>query len=131
MPQVIYTEESKQDLVRFANFLVANEAKEQARAVVTVILSHVKKLEEFPLIGRIYPIENKEFRELKIKYGSSGYVCLYSFDPMTDIVFSSCFQASKGIRIFCFLMVLKNMERAYLADYSSNTVIFLASELDL
>jgi hypothetical protein len=27
MPQVIYTEESKQDLVRFANFLVANEAK--------------------------------------------------------------------------------------------------------
>jgi plasmid stabilization system protein ParE len=42
MPQVIYTEESKQDLVRFANFLVANEAKEQAKAVITVILSHVK-----------------------------------------------------------------------------------------
>ena len=47
MPQVVYTEESKQDLVRFANFLVANEAKEQAKAVITVILSNVKKLEEF------------------------------------------------------------------------------------
>ena len=86
MPQVVYTEESRQDLVRFANFLVANEAKEQAKAVITVILSSVKKLGEFPLIGRIYPIENKDFRELKIKYGRSGYVCLYSFDPITDIV---------------------------------------------
>ena len=51
MPQVIYTEEAKQDLARFASFLVANEAKEQAKAVVTVILSNVKRLEEFPLIG--------------------------------------------------------------------------------
>ena len=41
MSQVIYTEESKQDLVRFANFLVANEAREQAKAVITVILSSV------------------------------------------------------------------------------------------
>ena len=56
MPQVIYTEEAKQDLVRFANFLVENEAKEQAKTVITVILSNVRRLEEFPLIGRVYPI---------------------------------------------------------------------------
>ena len=67
MPQVIYTEESKQDLVRFADFLVENDAKVQAKAVIKLILSSVKLLEEHPLVGRIYPIEDKEFRELKIK----------------------------------------------------------------
>ena len=60
MPQVIYTEESKQDLVRFADFLVENDAKVQAKAVIKLILSSVKLLEEHPLVGRIYPIEDKE-----------------------------------------------------------------------
>ena len=48
MPQVIYTEESKQDLVRFADFLVENDAKVQAKAVIKLILSSVKLLEEHP-----------------------------------------------------------------------------------
>jgi mRNA-degrading endonuclease RelE of RelBE toxin-antitoxin system len=61
-----------------------------------------KKLEEFPLIGRIYPIENKEFRELKIKYGSSGYVCLYSFDPMTDIVLVHAFRHQRELGYSAF-----------------------------
>ena len=102
MPQVIYTEEAKQDLVRFANFLVANEAKEQAKAVVNVILSNVKRLEEFPLIGRLYSIENKDFRELKIKYGSSGYVCLYSFDPITNMVLVHAFRHQRELGYSAF-----------------------------
>ncbi|MFU8928216.1 type II toxin-antitoxin system RelE/ParE family toxin [Acinetobacter puyangensis] len=97
MPQVIYTEESKQDLVRFADFLVENDAKAQAKAVIKLILSSVKLLEEHPLVGRIYPIEDKEFRELKIKYGSSGYVCLYSFDPLTDMVFIHAFRHQREL----------------------------------
>ena len=102
MSQVIYTEESKQDLVRFANFLVANEAREQAKAVITVILSSVKKLEEFPLIGKIYPIENKDFREFKIKYGSSGYVCLYSFDPITNVILVHAFRHQRELGYSAF-----------------------------
>jgi addiction module RelE/StbE family toxin len=102
MPQVIYTEEAKQDLVRFANFLVANEAKEQAKAVVNVILSNVKRLEEFPLIGRLYSIENKDFRELKIKYGSSGYVCLYSFDPITNVILVHAFRHQRELGYSAF-----------------------------
>ena len=86
MSQVIYTDEAKRDLVRFANFLIENDAREQAQAVTSLILSNTSRLKEFPLIGKIYLIENREFRELKIKYGSSGYACLYSFDPLTDIV---------------------------------------------
>lgn len=97
MPQVIYTEESKQDLVRFADFLVENDAKFQAKAVIKLILSSVKLLEEHPLVGRIYPIEDKEFRELKIKYGSSGYVCLYSFDPLMDIVLIHAFRHQREL----------------------------------
>ena len=97
MPQVIYTEESKQDLVRFADFLVENDAKVQAKAVIKLILSSVKLLEEHPLVGRIYPIEDKEFRELKIRYGSSGYVCLYSFDPLMDIVLIHAFRHQREL----------------------------------
>ena len=97
MPQVIYTEESKQDLVRFADFLVENDAKVQAKAVIKLILSSVKLLEEHPLVGRIYPIEDKEFRELKINYGSSGYVCLYSFDPLMDIVLIHAFRHQREL----------------------------------
>ncbi|MDA0712666.1 MAG: type II toxin-antitoxin system RelE/ParE family toxin [bacterium] len=97
MPQVIYTEESKQDLVRFADFLVENDAKVQAKAVIKLILSSVKLLEEHPLVGRIYPIEDKEFRELKIKYGSSGYVCLYSFDPLMNIVLIHAFRHQREL----------------------------------
>ncbi len=102
MPQVIYTEEAKQDLARFASFLVANEAKEQAKAVVTVILSNVKRLEEFPLIGGLYSIDNKDFRELKIKYGSSGYVCLYSFDPVTNMVLVHAFRHQRELGYSAF-----------------------------
>ena len=97
MPQVIYTEESKQDLVRFADFLVENDAKVQAKAVIKLILSSVKLLEEHPLVGRIYPIEDKEFRELKIRYGSSGYVCLYSFDRLMDIVLIHAFRHQREL----------------------------------
>jgi hypothetical protein len=61
-----------------------------------------EKLEEFPLIGRIYPIENKDFRELKIKYGSSGYVCLYSFDPITDIVLVHAFRHQRELGYSAF-----------------------------
>ena len=102
MPQVIYTDEAKQDLVRFANFLVENEAKEQAKTVITVILSNVKRLEEFPLIGRLYSIENKDFRELKIKYGSSGYVCLYSFDPITNVILVHAFRHQREVGYSAF-----------------------------
>ena len=102
MPQVIYTEESKQDLVRFADFLVENDAKVQAKAVIKLILSSVKLLEEHPLVGRIYPIEDKDFRELKIKYGSSGYVCLYSFDPITDIVLVHAFRHQRELGYSAF-----------------------------
>lgn len=97
MPQVIYTEEAKKDLARFANFLVENEAREQARTVITLILGDVKRLETFPLIGKVYRIEDIEFRELKIKYGSSGYVCLYSFDPTMEKVLVHAFRHQREL----------------------------------
>ena len=52
MPQVIYTEESKPDLVRFANFLVANEAwlKQQLDQKLIEHKNHEKK----GLLGRLF-----------------------------------------------------------------------------
>jgi addiction module RelE/StbE family toxin len=102
MPQVIYTDDAKKDLVRFSNFLIENEARQQAKTVINFILSNVKRLEAFPLIGHVYLIENVEFRELKIKYGSSGYVCLYSFDPIIDVVLVHAFRHQRELGYSAF-----------------------------
>ena len=86
MPQVKITEEAKQDLGRFADFLTENGALEQAKTVINVILQGLRILEQHPLSGRHYTLDGVEFRETLIKYGSSGYACLYSFDESQNVV---------------------------------------------
>jgi plasmid stabilization system protein ParE len=86
MPQVRISDEARQDLGRFSDFLMENGATDQAKAVIGVILQGLRLLESHPIAGRAYPIEGKEFREVLIKYGASGYACLYSFDQEADLV---------------------------------------------
>jgi plasmid stabilization system protein ParE len=86
MPQVRISDEARQDLGRFSEFLIENGAIDQAKIVIGVILQGLRLLESHQMAGRVYSIEGKEFREILIKYGVSGYACLYSFDQHADLV---------------------------------------------
>lgn len=82
MARVGYTERALSDLDRLSDFLLEADpiaALETTRLVVEAI--HV--LGNHPLIGR--PAE-QGLRELVISRGRSGYVALYTYEPMEDFV---------------------------------------------
>ena len=87
MPQVKLSDQARQDLGRFADFLTQNGVPEKASEVVSHILASFKILRTNPFIGRDYPLaESNYFQELVITYGKNGYVALYSFDQERDLV---------------------------------------------
>lgn len=82
MAQVIYAGEALADLERLAEFLL-EQAPESAPAVLARVIAAIEILADHPLIGR--RVEG-ELRELVILRGVSGYLALYRFDPVRDIV---------------------------------------------
>ena len=82
MAQVIYAAEALADLERLAEFLL-EQAPESAPAVLARVTDAIEILADHPLIGR--RVEG-ELRELVILRGASGYLALYRFDPVRDIV---------------------------------------------
>ena len=81
MAQVIYSRRAFADLERVANFL-REKAPHAATEAIDVICDGIRILERHPLIGR--PCEH-ELRELIISYGKTGYVALYSYEPVEDV----------------------------------------------
>lgn len=87
MPQVILSPEARNDIARFADFLIENGAIEQARKVFLIIAEAMRLLERSPDAGRPYVLEKiPHARELVIKFGKSGYVALYSYEAERDLV---------------------------------------------
>ncbi len=82
MAQVIYAAEALADLERLAEFLL-EQAPDSAPAVLERVIDAIEILVDHPLIGR--RVEG-ELRELVILRGVSGYLALYRFDPVRDIV---------------------------------------------
>ena len=82
MARLIYTAKALADLERLTDFLIESDAG-AALETVALIEEAVNVLERHPLIGR--PIEHP-LRELVISRGRSGYVALYSFEPVHDTV---------------------------------------------
>jgi plasmid stabilization system protein ParE len=80
--QVIYAAEALADLERLAEFLL-EQAPESAAAVLGRVTDAIEILVDHPLIGR--RVEG-ELRELVILRGASGYLALYRFDSVLDIV---------------------------------------------
>jgi len=80
--QVIYAAEALADLERLAEFL-PEQAPESAPAVLARVTDAIAILADHPLIGR--RVEG-ELRELVILRAASGYLALYRFDPVRDIV---------------------------------------------
>lgn len=82
MAQVIYAAEALADLERLTEFLL-EQASQSAPAVLGQVTDAIGILSDHPLIGR--RVEG-ELRELVILRGASGYLALYRFDPVRDIV---------------------------------------------
>ncbi|HEX8738642.1 MAG TPA: type II toxin-antitoxin system RelE/ParE family toxin [Casimicrobiaceae bacterium] len=82
MAQVVYSEEAFADFERIIEFLLAQGREDAARAL-TEIRSAISLLETHPMIGRRVA---GELRELVISYGRSGYLAVYRFDAVPDIV---------------------------------------------
>jgi plasmid stabilization system protein ParE len=80
LARLSYSAQALADLERLANFLVERDPT-AAEATIALIEEAVGVLARHPLIGR--PVE-ADLRELVISRGRTGYVALYSFEPLYD-----------------------------------------------
>ena len=83
MTQVVYSPRARADLLRLADFLVAENPR-WAKEALGLIIGAIRVLESHPLIGRPWP--ESIMRELVISRGRSGYLALYHYDSVADIV---------------------------------------------
>ena len=82
MAQVIYAAEALADLERLGEFLL-EQNPESAPAILARVTDAIAILTDHPLIGRRI---KGELRELVILRGASGYLALYRFDPVRNLV---------------------------------------------
>jgi len=83
MIKLSYHMAAQQDVVRLVEFLIETDI-ETALETVAIIENGVSLLVKHPQIGR--PTETKHLRELVISRGSTGYVALYEFDELLELV---------------------------------------------
>lgn len=82
MTTLSYAEELRQDIRRIAAHLADHEVRHIDQRLAEV-LAGLQLLERHPLIGRPAP---DGARELVIGEGSRGYVALYRYDALDDVV---------------------------------------------
>lgn len=82
MARLIYTRRALQDLERLTDFLLEAEPA-LALATAELIAEAMQTLGNHPLIGR--PAE-QDMRELVISRGRTGYLALYDYDEVRDVV---------------------------------------------
>ena len=85
MPRLRYSDEARQDLIRCAEFF-REIAPDAAIEAINTILLTIDILTVNPFIGRPYVVADYGFKELVIAFGKGGYVALYSYNELTDIV---------------------------------------------
>ena len=86
MPRLRYSDEARQDLMRFASFYQEKGLSNIATEAINAILDNSQTLTLTPLIGRPYPLTGYFFRELVINFGNAGYLVLYAFNEQTDVI---------------------------------------------
>jgi addiction module RelE/StbE family toxin len=79
---VVYSKRALDHVERAFEFL-RDKNLNAAQNAVTAIRSAVDNLAAHPLVGR--RVEG-DLRELIISYGRSGYIALYRFEILTDVV---------------------------------------------
>jgi len=82
LARLIYAAQALGDFERLTDFLLTSDPK-AATATVGLIEEAITLLKRHPLIGR--PVEHG-LRELVISRGRTGYLALYDFDEVQDVV---------------------------------------------
>ena len=82
MARVVYSERALSDFEGIFDF-IADENPFLAAEIVSIIQEAITILERHPLIGRAV---DGELRELIISRGRTGYVALYSYLVLEDVV---------------------------------------------
>ena len=81
---VVWTPNAILCLRRLYSFM-AEKDKKVAQNAMALIFDKVKKLSEFPCIGRPAKDLEPEYRELLIPFGIAGYVVLYRYDKESGV----------------------------------------------
>lgn len=84
MPRLIYTENAGRNIQRIADFW--RDTPEVGKKAVTTILQNMKKLEQFPNMGKPFVEDDGRTRILFIPFGASSYVARYQFNVSQDSV---------------------------------------------
>ena len=83
MIKIVYHDKARDDVARLVEFLIEFDV-EAALATFGIIDEAISLLKNHPEIGR--PTENDSLRELVISRGRTGYVALYEFDELRELV---------------------------------------------
>lgn len=82
MAQIKYSATALSNLERIADFL-APESEQSALDALELIEDAITMLVRHPLVGR--PVE-QHLRELVISQGRTGYIALYAYDSIQDMI---------------------------------------------
>lgn len=93
MPRVIITSGALVGLEHCRKFLQTKNAL-ASRKAAKIISDSLKQLELHPEIGRPYE-DIPELRELVIEFGSSGYIALYRYVPVEQLIYILAFRHQK------------------------------------
>ena len=95
MPQVIVTQTALADIARLREFLRTKDA-EAAQEASKAIIQAVQSLRQFPERGRSADWLGKNYRELVIKFGGTGYITIYRIDGLKVFVLAVRHQKEAG-----------------------------------
>jgi plasmid stabilization system protein ParE len=83
LPQIIFTTQAIDDLIRLRAFLATRNPAAAEKAKNT-LLESLNGLKQFPLANR--PVPNLAFtHDLVIKFGTNGYIARYRYEPLGDV----------------------------------------------
>lgn len=86
MPQIVFTVQASQDLVRFKALLNEVAPTKTAEAIRT-ILAKIKQLDINPQLGSTVTCDAiPDLRKLVIPYKKNGYVALYKYDINHELI---------------------------------------------
>ena len=88
MPRLVFAPQAAQDLKRLTEFLLETDPR-AANETVSVLIDGLVILKQHPLIGRTI---EKDYRELVISRGRTGYVALYRYDVTRNVVLVLAFR---------------------------------------
>jgi addiction module RelE/StbE family toxin len=89
--RIVFAPQAVDDLERLTDFLIEND-KNAALHTIELIEEAVQILKRHPLIGRLC---DGCLRELVISRGKSGYVALYSYEELSNMILISAIRHHK------------------------------------